>query len=69
MPGCPGAHEDRAMTERYIKVVLEAGSGDKVYQRTTFEQLFETKEQQVTEQADLFPSVAATVLEVMQRQK
>jgi hypothetical protein len=50
---------------RYIKVTVEAGNGETVYQSTTFKQNFETKEQQVAEQAPLFKAVAEAVVTVM----
>lgn len=53
------------MADRQVKVVLEACKGDKVYQRTTFEQFFDDKETQLSEQVPLFTAVADTVKKVM----
>lgn len=54
---------------RYVKITVEAGNGDAVYQSTVFTQNFETKEQQVAEQVPLFMAVAEAVVKVMSEQK
>lgn len=45
----------------YLKVSLEAGNGDEVYQTTVFTQNYSDHAQQIKEMATLFPGVAATV--------
>jgi hypothetical protein len=54
---------------RYVEVILRSGNGETVYQETKFKQNFETKDQQVSEQAPLFTAVAASVMKVMSEQK
>lgn len=61
--------KETTMSERFIRVTLEAGNGDKTYQTTTFTQTFDDREQQVAEQRELFPAVAEAVMQVMQNQK
>ncbi len=46
---------------RYIKVMIEAGNGDKVYLQETHYQGFETKAQQLAEQVPIFWGVMKTI--------
>jgi len=45
----------------YLKVSLEAGNGDEVYQTTVFTQNYTDHAQQIKEMATLFPGVAESV--------
>ena len=45
----------------YLKVTLEAGNGDEVYQSTVFTQNYKDHAQQIKEMQGLFTGVAATV--------
>lgn len=49
------------MTRRYVKTVVEAGKGDKLYQRTTHENFQDTKAEQLEEQGKIFRNVGAAV--------
>ena len=51
----------------YIKIQMEAGNGQRVYQRTTFEQFYNDGLDQIADQSATFPSVAATVVAEMQK--
>ena len=46
---------------RYIKVMIEAGNGEKVYLQETHYQGFETKAQQLAEQVPIFWGVMKTI--------
>ena len=50
---------------RYIKVTVEAGNDEEVYQRTAFEQFFSSHSMQIEEQLKVFPALAGVVLETM----
>lgn len=50
----------------YIKIVMEAGNGQRVYQRTTFEQFYSDGLDQIADQSATFPAVAETVVKSMQ---
>lgn len=50
---------------RQIKVTVEARNGEELYQRTTFEQFYNTHELQIQEQLKVFPALAGVVLEAM----
>lgn len=49
------------MSQYKHKIVLEAGTNERVDTRVTFEQFYETKEQQVENQERLFTAVSAAV--------
>jgi len=51
----------------YIKVTMESGNGDEVYQLTTFQQNYDDHKQQVDEQVPAFRAVAEAVLGEMQK--
>jgi len=51
----------------YIKIVMQAGNGERIYQRTTFEQFYDDSAQQITEQDMTFPAVAETVIGAMKK--
>ena len=45
----------------YLKITMESGNGNDVYQTTEFTQNYSEHEQQILEMQSLFPDVAALI--------